>query len=118
MVIDTYSYDILFGLDFMKKIGAIVEVERGLIQVRHGLGTNVEVLPLIMVNMLQKMNLETLMRDDVATLENTYISGDSDMTIKNPFLYDPIMSKQVDAHVSNANTNIQIIMNIVMEGLN
>jgi hypothetical protein len=61
MVINTYSYDVLFGLDFMIKIGAIVDVERGLIQVRHGLGTNVEVLPLIMVNMLQIMNSETLM---------------------------------------------------------
>jgi hypothetical protein len=52
MVVDTNSYDILLGLDFLIKIGAIVDVERGLIQVRHGLGTNVEVLPLTMVNML------------------------------------------------------------------
>jgi hypothetical protein len=38
------------------KIGAVVDVERGLIQVRHGLGTHVEVLPLTVVNLLQKVN--------------------------------------------------------------
>ncbi len=52
MVVHIDSYDILLGLDFLIKIGAIVDVERGLIQVKHGLGANVEVLPLIMVNML------------------------------------------------------------------
>jgi predicted aspartyl protease len=52
MVVDTNSYDVLLGLDFLIKIGAIVDVERGLIQVRHGPRTNVEVLPLTMVNML------------------------------------------------------------------
>jgi hypothetical protein len=36
MVVDTDSYDVLLGLDFFIKIGAIVDVERGLIQVRHG----------------------------------------------------------------------------------
>jgi hypothetical protein len=60
MVVDTDSYDVLLGLDLLIKIGAIVDVERGLIQVRHGPGTKVEVLPLTMVNMLQKMNSETL----------------------------------------------------------
>jgi hypothetical protein len=38
MVVDTNNYDVLFGLDFMIKIGAIMHVEQGLIQVRHGLG--------------------------------------------------------------------------------
>jgi hypothetical protein len=61
MVVDTNNYDVLLGLDFLIKNGAIVDVERGLIQVRHGPGTNVEVLPLTMVNMLQRMNSETLM---------------------------------------------------------
>jgi predicted aspartyl protease len=31
MVVDTDSYDVLLGLDFLIKIGAIVDVERGLI---------------------------------------------------------------------------------------
>jgi hypothetical protein len=61
IVVDTDSYDVLLGLDFLIKIGAIVDVERGLIQVRHGPRAQVEVLPLTMVNMLQKMNSKTLM---------------------------------------------------------
>jgi predicted aspartyl protease len=63
MVVDTDSYDVLLGLDFLIKIGAIVDVERGLIQVKHGPGANVEVLPLTMVNLLQKIDSETLMRE-------------------------------------------------------
>jgi hypothetical protein len=31
MVVDTDSYDVLLGLDFLMKIGAIVDVEHGLI---------------------------------------------------------------------------------------
>ncbi|CAM6005687.1 unnamed protein product [Sphagnum balticum] len=60
MVVDTDSYDVLLGLDFLIKIGAIVDVERGLIQVRHGPGSDVEVLPLTVVNMLQALNPEAL----------------------------------------------------------
>jgi predicted aspartyl protease len=56
MVMDTDGYDVLLGLDFLMKIGAVVDVEQGLIQVRHGLGTHVEVLPLTVVNLLQRVN--------------------------------------------------------------
>jgi predicted aspartyl protease len=56
MVVDTDSYDVLLGLDFLMKIGAVVDVERGLLQVRHGPGTNVEVLSLTVVNLLQSTN--------------------------------------------------------------
>ncbi len=59
MVVDTDSYDVLFGLDFLMKIGAVVDVERGLIQIRRGPGTNVEVLPLTVVNLLQNVNVES-----------------------------------------------------------
>ncbi len=52
MVVDTDSYDVLLGLDLLINIGAIVDVEQGLIQVRRGPGTNVEVLPLTMVNLM------------------------------------------------------------------
>jgi hypothetical protein len=45
MVVDTDNYDVLLGLDFLMKIGAIVDVERGLIQVRKGLRTEVECCP-------------------------------------------------------------------------
>jgi hypothetical protein len=94
MVVDTNSYDdVLLRLDFLIKIGVIMDVERGLIQVKHGLSANVKVLPLIMVIMLQRMNSETLMLDVAVVLENTHLSGDSDVTIRNPSLYDPIMSE-------------------------
>jgi len=63
MVVDTNNYDVLLGLDFLMKIGAVVDVERGLIQVRHGPGTNVEVLPLTMVNLLQRMNSEAMIHE-------------------------------------------------------
>jgi hypothetical protein len=54
MVVDMDSYDILLGLDLLIKIGAIVDVEQGLIQVQRGPGADVEVLPLTMVNLIQK----------------------------------------------------------------
>jgi predicted aspartyl protease len=75
MVVDTDSYDVLLGLDFLIKIGAIVDVERGLIQVRHGPGANVEVLPLTMVNLLQKINSETLLRESATVWQGTSTSG-------------------------------------------
>jgi hypothetical protein len=59
MVVDTDSYDVLLGLDFLMKIEAIVDVERGFIQIRRGPGTNVEVSPLIVVNLLQNVNVES-----------------------------------------------------------
>jgi hypothetical protein len=52
MVVDTDSYNVLLGLDFLMKIGAIMDVEWGVIQVRKGPGANVEMLPLTMVNLL------------------------------------------------------------------
>jgi len=76
MVVDTNSYDVLLGLDFLIKIGAIVDVERGLIQVKHGPGANVEVLPLTMVNLLQRMNSETLMRESTTSWQSTSTSDD------------------------------------------
>lgn len=58
MVVDTDGYDVLLGLDFLMKIGAVVDVERGLIQVRYGPGNHVEVLPLTVVNLLQRVNTD------------------------------------------------------------
>jgi predicted aspartyl protease len=53
LVVDTDNYDLFLGLDFLIKIGTVVYVEKGVIQVRNGLGTEVEILPLNVVNMLQ-----------------------------------------------------------------
>jgi len=105
MVVDTDSYDVLLGLDFLIKIGAIVDVERGLIQVRHGPGANVEVLPLTMVNMLQKMNSETLGRDAVVALEDTPLNGGLDVDFGKLSLGNPIMTGQTDTMVSDSDTD-------------
>jgi predicted aspartyl protease len=78
MVVDIDIYDVLLGLDFLMKIGAVVDVERGLIQVRHGPGTNVEVLPLTMVNLLQRMNSKALMQESTTIWKNTCTNDDFD----------------------------------------
>ncbi len=49
MTMDTNNYDLLVGLDFLIKIGVIVGMEKGLIQVRQGPRNNVQILPLNMV---------------------------------------------------------------------
>ncbi len=71
MVVNTDGYDVLLGLDFLMKIGAVVDVERGLIQVKHGPGTNVEVLPLTVVNLLQRMSAGTMVREVSTTWKDT-----------------------------------------------
>jgi len=63
MVVDTDRYDIMLGLDLLIKIGAIVDIEQGLIQVRKGPGANVEILPLIVVNLVQRSDLSTYSHD-------------------------------------------------------
>jgi hypothetical protein len=67
MVVDTDGYDILLGLDFLMKIGAVVDVERSLIHVRHGPGTNVKVLPLTVVNLLQRISKGTMVQETSTT---------------------------------------------------
>jgi len=101
MVVDTDSYDVLLGLDLLIKIGAVVDVERGLIQVKRGPGTRVEVLPLTMVNMLQKMNSETLMQEVVAALGNTHLDGKLETIVREPSLSKHIATGQMDAMVSD-----------------
>lgn len=41
MVVDTYNYDVLLRLDFLIKIGTIVDMECNLIQIRQGPRINV-----------------------------------------------------------------------------
>jgi predicted aspartyl protease len=101
MVVDTNSYDVLLGLDFLMKIGAVMDVERGLIQVRHGPGSNVEVLPLTMVNLLQRMNSEAMMHEATTIWKNTHIKDDSDWI---PDQDCVIMTKENDASTSNSGT--------------
>jgi len=102
MIVDTDNYDVLIRLDLLMKIGTVVDVEQGLIQVRHGPGSDVEVLTLTMVNMLQKMNSTTLTQDD-ATLEDTH--GDLDAIVKQPSLYEYVTTRRLDALVSDSDSD-------------
>jgi hypothetical protein len=101
MVVDTDSSDVLLGLDFLMKIGAVVDVERGLIQVRHGPRTNVEVLPLTMVNLLQRMNSEALMQESTTIWKNTCTNDDYDWI---PNQDRAIMTKEDAASTSYSDT--------------
>ncbi len=78
-----------------------MDVERGLIQVRHGPGSNVEVLPLTMVNLLQRMNSEAMMHEATTIWKNTHIKDDSDWI---PDQDCVIMTKENDASTSNSGT--------------
>jgi len=80
MVVDTDNYDVLLGLDFLMKIGAIVDVERGLIQVKKGPKADVEVLPLTMVNLLQRVNSESQIQDTPSIRKRTHNDGDANWT--------------------------------------
>ncbi len=53
MIMDTDNYDLLVRLDFHIKINVVVDVEKGLIQVRQGLRNIIQIPPLNTVNMLQ-----------------------------------------------------------------
>jgi hypothetical protein len=99
MVVDTDSYDVLLGLDFLMKIGAIVDVERGLLQVRHGPGTNVEVLPLTVVNLLQRMNSGALEQEASTTWKDTRADRNSDWT---PEQGQTIVTKEDDVYTSDS----------------
>jgi len=78
MVVDTNGYDVLLGLDFLMKIGVVVDVERGLIQVRHGPGTNVEVLSLTVVNLLQKLNIDIMVQEASTSWKDAHVDQGSD----------------------------------------
>jgi hypothetical protein len=104
MVVDTDSYDVLLGLDFLMKIGAIVDVERGLIQVRKGLGSNVEVLPLTVVNLLQNVSLEAVEHDAIVTMKRA--SPETlEVDLGKMSLYDSVVNTQADVPVSEFDTD-------------
>ncbi len=52
MVLDTNGYNLLMGLDFFMKIGDVVDVGKGLTQIKNGLGIDVQVLPRNTINVV------------------------------------------------------------------
>jgi len=99
MVVDTDGYDMLLGLDFLMKIGAVVDVEQGLIQVRHGPGTNVEVLPLTVVNLLQRMSAGTMVRETSTTWKDAHAHQDGDVV---PDQDQEALNEEDDASTSDS----------------
>jgi hypothetical protein len=103
MVVDTDSYDVLLGLDLLIKIGAIVDVEQGLIQVRRGPGSDVEVLPLTMVNMLERSNSETMIRDDADALKHA--PGNLNAVVRQLSLYEHGINERMDTQESDSDSD-------------
>jgi hypothetical protein len=104
MVVDIDSYDVLLGLDFLMKIGAVVDVERGLIQIRRGPGTNVEVLPLTTVNLLQNVNVES--REQDAAIDTRGTSCETlEVNLEKLSLGSPDMDKRENVSVSETDTD-------------
>jgi predicted aspartyl protease len=52
LMVDIDSYDLLLGLDFLMKIGAVVDVEKCVIQVQNNPSVTMEVMFLNIVNMM------------------------------------------------------------------
>ncbi len=75
LVVDTDSYDLLLGLDFLMKIGVVIDVEKGVIQVQNGPNVAMEVSLLNVVNMLQL----------VTKLKETYLEEFNNLRLK--YLY-------------------------------
>jgi len=99
MVVDTDNYDVLLGLDLLIKIRAIVDIEQGLIQVRCGLGSDVEILPLTMMNMLQNLNSKTMISDDAHVLKHE--PGNLDAVVRQSTLDEYNANEQVDTRESD-----------------
>jgi hypothetical protein len=55
MVLDTNGYNLLMGLDFLMKIGDVVDVEKGLIQIKNGPRLDVQVLPPNAINVVYSL---------------------------------------------------------------
>jgi hypothetical protein len=53
LVVDTDTYGLLLGFNFLMKIRAVVDVEKGTIQVRHGPRADVEMLTLNVMNIVR-----------------------------------------------------------------
>jgi hypothetical protein len=55
MVLDIDGYNLLMGLNFLLKIGAIMDVERGLIQITNNPGLDVQVLSPNTINVVSSL---------------------------------------------------------------
>jgi hypothetical protein len=98
---DTNSYDVLLGLDFLMKIGVVVDVENGIIQVCNGLSMEVELLPLTIITMLQFISEQKLshhVKDIAKGIHNLSL-------MEQPQLETFIPNNPNDDQKSNSNMN-------------
>jgi hypothetical protein len=72
---DTNNYDFLLGLDSLIKICVVMDVEKGLIEIRQGPRNNVQILPLNMVNMLQLVENKGCNEDEGSPNETLQLFG-------------------------------------------
>jgi hypothetical protein len=86
------------------KIGAVVDVEKGLIQIRRGPGTNVEVLPLTTVNLLQNVNMESREQDAAVNIRGTSCEV-LEMNLEKLSSGSPDMDKRENVSVSETDTD-------------
>ncbi len=56
LIVNTHNYNVFLGLDFLMKIRVVINVEKGIIQVQNGPSMEIELLPLIIINMLQHIS--------------------------------------------------------------
>ncbi len=100
-IMDTNSYDVLLGLDFLMKIGVVVDVENGIIQVCNGLSMEVELLPLTIITMLQFISEQKLshhVKDIAKGIHNLSL-------MEQPQLETFIPNNPNDDQKSNSNMN-------------
>ncbi len=55
MVLNSNGYNLLMGLDFLMKIGDVVDVGKGLIQIKNGHGLDVQVLLANTINVVYSL---------------------------------------------------------------
>jgi hypothetical protein len=95
-----------------------VDVERGLIQVRHGPGANVEVLPLTMVNLLQRVDSANMVLESTSfwrsssTGENSEWVADQECTITPK--EDAVISSDSDAGTEGSEHG-EVFVDLVMQ---
>jgi hypothetical protein len=49
MIMDTKNYGLMLRLNFFIKMGVVVDVKKCIIQIGHGPGNNIQILPLNML---------------------------------------------------------------------
>jgi hypothetical protein len=81
-----------------------VDVEKGLIQIRRGPGTNVEVLPLTTVNLLQNVNMESREQDAAVNIRGTSCEV-LEMNLEKLSSGSPDMDKRENVSVSETDTD-------------